>query len=627
MAEVEETFAAETLYRTSGPRWRFQASENLALMRLSGSAGGDVWTTGTSGAYGATGTTGATGGVGATVAAGQKPKRVTIEVVTRGIQTAEREVSVQTDPFSPEVTADSRGHELMKLKDFRWGERLPVKLDDLFFFEELLEKEAFEDSLPPLTDESAFVLRRKLMEEQETKDWLRKEEQLKKQQTAKLQFIQSVLVERERMVEAQNYAAIEQLKVRKAYEKSELVAKLQKNKAKILRKIFREEERFANPRRIRDIAAEYQDFASRVYARFDRDGQPARNLPGPMVKLDEDISALKEWLPDHVLHTKISQDDIERFAKRKLLKLERQHHNQLEKAKANLLGKSSQAALNANMKSYASIQNVQPRPNTPFYSDVKLFERYAHADTNIDKSKWEQEEAKIEVEEDKHLTAYLLQRLIRGRALQNQAFDGKEKRLALIEELLIVANVHELDEAEEEARIESERNAAAMAAKVAAAHGAELSAALDELSLEVGRAKSEETLRAVVRAAEEERERREAEEAGRRQAEQVLKRREDRFFEEVSAVAREQAEELLGEIFEFSSSFLAKKEAVHLTTIKERKFLKYVSMNENNHEVLIKDFMHCFLLKNVNTGKLKSEVKRQEKALFALLKEKEKKTF
>jgi len=34
-----------------------------------------------------------------------------------------------------------------------------------------------------------------------------------------------------------------------------------------------------------------------------------------------------------------------------------------------------------------------------------------------------------------------LQRLLRGRAAQNKMYEGKEKRLALIEELLVVANV------------------------------------------------------------------------------------------------------------------------------------------------------------------------------------------
>jgi hypothetical protein len=39
-----------------------------------------------------------------------------------------------------------------------------------------------------------------------------------------------------------------------------------------------------------------------------------------------------------------------------------------------------------------------------------------------------------------------LQRILRGRAQQNIMYEGKEKRLALIEELLIVAKIPNLPE-------------------------------------------------------------------------------------------------------------------------------------------------------------------------------------
>jgi len=49
----------------------------------------------------------------------------------------------------------------------------------------------------------------------------------------------------------------------------------------------------------------------------------------------------------------------------------------------------------------------------------------------------------------------LLQKLLRGRATQNMMFDGKEKRLALIEELLIVANINQLKKDEEDNMIKN----------------------------------------------------------------------------------------------------------------------------------------------------------------------------
>lgn len=543
------------------------------------------------------------------------------------VQTDEREIATQTEPFSPEVLPESRSHELMRLKDFKWGERLPATIEDLFYFEELLEKEAFEDSLPPLTDENSFGLRRRLMEDQETKEWSHKEEMLKKKQAGKLHLLQNVLIERERIVEEENYAKIELLKTRKADEKNELVAKIQKRKAKTLRKIFREDRKFTHPGNERDIANEYQDFASRVYARFDRDGQPRVAAEGADYLKDRDVFAVKDWMDPKELSVRIAQDELEAAARRKYLKLEKQHLLQLERAKSNLLHKKDLVDPSENIKLLDNIQNIQPRPGTPFYQAIPALAKYKNLESKVDEKYLDELEKEIAKEEEMNVVAFLLQRLLRGRALQNLMFDGKEKRLALIEELLIVANVHEVDKNEEALRIERERKEQKEAAIVFGAQGEVISATLDELALEKGRQEIREDLAKQVKMAEGERSKREAEEAGRRQAEGVLKEREERLFKEVSEMVREQADEVLEGVFEFSSAFLAKKEAVSLTSIKERKFLKYVSMNEHNHEVLIKDLMYCFLLPNVNKEKLQEQVRKEEKTLYSILKEKDKSAF
>lgn len=62
-----------------------------------------------------------------------------------------------------------------------------------------------------------------------------------------------------------------------------------------------------------------------------------------------------------------------------------------------------------------------------------------------------QKEAKSQKEANKREVAVLfLQRILRGRAQQNIMYEGKEKRLALIEELLIVAKIPNKPENEAE---------------------------------------------------------------------------------------------------------------------------------------------------------------------------------
>jgi len=42
------------------------------------------------------------------------------------------------------------------------------------------EKRAFENALPPTSDEACFTLRRKLMEEQEFREWNKREDYIKR---------------------------------------------------------------------------------------------------------------------------------------------------------------------------------------------------------------------------------------------------------------------------------------------------------------------------------------------------------------------------------------------------------------------------------------------------------------
>jgi len=83
----------------------------------------------------------------------------------------------------------------------------------------------------------------------------------------------------------------------------------------------------------------------------------------------------------------------------------------------------------------------------------------------------------------------LIQRLLRGRAIQNMMYEGKEKRLALIEELLTVANVEPLPEHEIESRLLQAHEEKLKDAVVEAIQGEVMSRAFDMLSKELIRFK------------------------------------------------------------------------------------------------------------------------------------------
>ncbi len=69
---------------------------------------------------------------------------------------------------------------------------------EMELIEHLREKRAFDQALPPTSDEACFALRRKLMEEQEFREWNKREEDIKRLQNERLNLLQSALVEREK---------------------------------------------------------------------------------------------------------------------------------------------------------------------------------------------------------------------------------------------------------------------------------------------------------------------------------------------------------------------------------------------------------------------------------------------
>jgi len=92
-------------------------------------------------------------------------------------------------------------------------------------------------------------------------------------------------------------------------------------------------------------------------------------------------------------------------------------------------------------------------------------------------------------DERKENAIILLQRLLRGRAFQNSMYEGKEKRLALIEELLIVANVEALSEEAVEERLLQAHEERLKDAIVESIQGEVIARAADMLSKELIRFK------------------------------------------------------------------------------------------------------------------------------------------
>ena len=199
------------------------------------------------------------------------------------------------------------------------------------FIEEQREKTKFEGSLPPTSDEACFYLRRKLMEGQEIREWQKREKNIKKLQKNKLNLLQTLLEERERLAEEENQKRVAKLKQEKTELKNLLKVKIDKKKVKILRKITRLRKGFSKLGTKRGLIGEYKDFASRIYADMTREGLCPNSL-GKEYNFDfngfnklDDFNAFGEKLNQDELEFDLELDKIMGLNNKKMTKMERQH--------------------------------------------------------------------------------------------------------------------------------------------------------------------------------------------------------------------------------------------------------------------------------------------------------------
>ena len=143
-----------------------------------------------------------------------------VEVVTAtrslGCQTLMRESEAQTIPASfGVVKQDNTFQEIFELKDFHYGAGLPVEMHDIELIAKAREKRAFNDALPPLSDEANFNLRNKLTNEQETREWKQKEKEIEEINEKRLLTLQQYLENREKQFEEKRLEKIDRLKEKK----------------------------------------------------------------------------------------------------------------------------------------------------------------------------------------------------------------------------------------------------------------------------------------------------------------------------------------------------------------------------------------------------------------------------
>lgn len=522
------------------------------------------------------------------------------------VQTMFRESEAQTIPYSPEYTIkEGEDPEVLNFTYFVYGNGLPASMTEMELIEQSREKRLFELMLPSSTDEACFLLRRKLMDEQEFKEWAKRENDIKRIQNERLNLLHTALLDREKENNEKNAQRVEEMKLKKTEQKDRALVKIGRKRIKVLRKMFKQRKAADTMGVKRDIIEEYANFGSSVYAGITREGLNLDKLANKyevqpeVLTTYQGLSELSTTLPSRILNTYYSigaeKKRIEKSYNRKEIK----HRSALAKAQKAIDIKYKQPSEGEDKEGPGrhSVAEIRERPDTP---TVEVSETDDEAGT--------------------YVAVILLQRLLRGRAIQNAMYEGKEKRLDLIGELRRCGEMIELTEEEKEKEILEAYRERVVDGMAEALQGEMISETLDALSKELVRLKQERKITAIVKFAERERRKKECEEAGRRQAEEILRSREDSMFKEIMETHQGTVDTYLQQILFDAVSQRAKEQALDEAQLRAFHINRIVdNMEERNNQphLVVKDLVSSFLIPEVQRQKIQRQIRAEEKRNLA----------
>ncbi len=397
---------------------------------------------------------------------------------TQEVQTMYRESEAQTVPYTPDyVVQDGEDPGVLMLKNLTFENGLPLNNKDLDMVFNARAKRELESHLPPFTDEASMNLRKRLMEQQEMREFKLRESEIDRRREDRLEELQHALDSREQSNELVSSQRVEAIRQTRMDEREIALQKIRNKRIKILRRLARK--RNAQDPVMTKTGADpvdnYYDKASEFYAPIQRKGKApghdaslydvaSRTAPldslGKISELEEAIprslrevqSGRNTFSPDKnfskteplgvrpriraaedrltsaaqrsLRDTKRDVEEMHRIlsTKKKEKTLELHAQKQSRQASRNSANQGSQSAPTSPAK---AVQTPSPgrkggakgRPVTP---DLTRDQQSGH---------------KYDARHSISAACTLLQRLIRGRSVQNVMYEGRMRRAELINEL------------------------------------------------------------------------------------------------------------------------------------------------------------------------------------------------
>lgn len=400
-----------------------------------------------------------------------------------------RESETQTVPYAPDYfVKEGEDPEVLMLKGLTHENGLPAGRKEVEMIEQARIKRDLQNNMLPFTDEACFLIRKKMMEAQELRELRLRENEMEAQRDLRLSSLKNALVERNDTAEFLASQRIEAIRQTRMDIREKTLQKIRKKRIKTLRKLAQQRntvDPLLSSSGHRDIINDYFDHGSSVYAPLKRNGSTykadsaafeADSRTAPL-HLPANMDALESFIPSRLINFTTTNEVLAavnpnnqqimlsktaplvkngggRAAVSRLTSSTMRANRNTKKdvdtmheiltrnklirtgqlpatgdavlSKSGNLGGTGGSALDDTGNVHASLAgtahthtpllNRKPkgRPRTPNITTADRAEREMHP---------------------LYTAVALLQRLIRGRAVQNSMFEGRYRRAELIAEL------------------------------------------------------------------------------------------------------------------------------------------------------------------------------------------------
>ncbi len=398
-----------------------------------------------------------------------------LPVKNQEVQTQYRDSESQTNPYTPDFfVKDGTEPEVLLLKDMTFGNGLPVGKKEVMMIEQARSKRELETNLPPFTDEAGLILRKRLMEAQEMKEFHMRESEIDQKRQARLEAIDMALKDHDESNEFLAAQRVEGLRQIRMEEREKTLLKIRDKRIKVLRRLAHRRNQ-VDPRLSTsegpDPINHYFDKGSHVYAPIKRSGpvpdsDPAKfdvlSRTAPLTNM-ENISQLETNLPA-VLSSTSGADIVSNMSKT----APSDGRNKGPRAAEPRLTSAAIRSLRARKRDIEVMTRILTmrklertgaiRPDSHPGSAPGMTGGAASAGARLTSIMPKGRPASPDFTQNPHDIAdeqvplqaacVLLQRLLRGRAVQNTMFEGRYRRRELITELRAASEMQELEAAE-----------------------------------------------------------------------------------------------------------------------------------------------------------------------------------